>query len=284
MDGCEIEAQCSIVGIWCRLRMLLSPLMWLNIVITCMLMIRRVYLTLPRNYFYFASGIDLWTDCQLITFRALWFQHAPELSKEVGCEGKWDGSISPTGLEKSFPSNVCFFQCRQLGSQVHSNGEVDGLGMCSILDGIVMPHSHHSTRLFWPQSSLKKASHEKDPTGIHCRALSPTTWCIAFVRSTFCSGRYAEMHQLWGWQADNFLSSARWLHSSWTNALNIEHCHKRIDWCSRLISIFVVDVVSHEHWQFHIHTDSLCPKYVWIGYRMYVSQYQGFPFWIFNCV
>ena len=41
-------------------------------------------------------------DCQLITFRALRFQHAPELSKEVGCEGKWDGSISPTGLENPF--------------------------------------------------------------------------------------------------------------------------------------------------------------------------------------
>ena len=34
-------------------------------------------------------------------------RHAPELSKEVDCECKWDGSISPTGLEKSFPSNVC---------------------------------------------------------------------------------------------------------------------------------------------------------------------------------
>ena len=67
---------------------------------------------------------------------------------------------------------------------------------------------------------------------------------------------------LWGWQANDFISSASWLHSSWTNALNIEHCHKRIDQYSRLISIFVVDVVSHKHWQFHIHTDSLCPKYV----------------------
>ena len=154
---------------------------------------------------------------------------------------------------------------------VHSNGvgsysmkipQVDGPEECSILDRTAIAHSHHSRRLFWPQSSLKKASHEKDPTGIHCRALSPTTWCIVFVRSTFCSGRYAEMRQLWGWQANDFLSSASWLRSSWTNALNIEHCHKRIDRCSRLISIFVVDVVSHEHRQFHIHTDSLCPKYV----------------------
>jgi len=48
--------------------------------------------------------------------------------------------------------------------------EVDGLGMCSILDGIVMPHSHHSTRL-----SLKKVSHEKGPTGHHNHdSLSPT--------------------------------------------------------------------------------------------------------------
>ena len=66
MDGCEIEAQCPIVGIWCRLRMLLSPLMWLDIVKICMLMIRRVYLTPPRNYYYFYFASDLWTDCQLI--------------------------------------------------------------------------------------------------------------------------------------------------------------------------------------------------------------------------
>ena len=108
----------------------------------CMLMIRRVYLTPLRNYYYFASGIDLSTDCQLITFRALWFQHAPELSKEVGCEGKWDGSICPTGLEKSFPSNVCFFQCQKSGSSAfkwsrklfYENSQLDGSGECFILD------------------------------------------------------------------------------------------------------------------------------------------------------
>ena len=78
----KLEIQCSIVGFW------LHP--WQSSINLrehgkniCMLMIRQVYLTLPRNYYYFASGIDLWTDCQLITFRALWFQHAPELSKEV---------------------------------------------------------------------------------------------------------------------------------------------------------------------------------------------------------
>ena len=205
MDGCEIEAQCLIIGIWCHLRMLLSPLMWLNIVKICMPMIRRVYLTPLRNYYYFASGIDLWTDCQLITFRALWFQHAPELSKEVGCEGKWDGSISPTGLGKSFPSNVCFFQCRRSGSSAfkwsrklfYENSQVDGPGECSILDRTAIPHSHHSRRLFWPQSSLKKASHEKDPTGIHCHALSPTTCIIALCsgRSMNPEARYAEMRQ-----------------------------------------------------------------------------------------
>ena len=146
-------------------------------------MIQRVYLTLLRNYFYFASGIDLSTDCQLITFCALRFQHAPELSKEVDCECKWDGSISPTGLEKSFPSNVCFFQCRRSGSSAlkwsrklsYENSQVYGPGECSILDRTVITHSHDSRRLFWSQSSLKKASHEKDPTEIHCRALSPTT-------------------------------------------------------------------------------------------------------------
>ena len=81
---------------------------------------------------------------------------------------------------------------------MHSNGEVDGLGKCSILDGIVMPHSHHSTRLFWPQSSLKKASHEKDPTGIHCHALSPTTCILALCsgRSINPEVRYAETGQV----------------------------------------------------------------------------------------
>ena len=94
MDGCEIEAWNTMFDrrflvltvfhqFTVRLRMLLSPFMWLNIVKICMPMIRQVYLTLLRNYYYFASGIDLSTDCQLITFRALWFQHVPELSKEV---------------------------------------------------------------------------------------------------------------------------------------------------------------------------------------------------------
>ena len=169
-------------------------------------MIQRVYLTPLRNYFYFASGIDLSTDCQLITFRTLWFQHAPELSKEVDCGGKWDGSISPTGLEKSFHSNVCFFQCRRSGSSAfkwsrklfYENSQVDEPGECSILDRTTIPHSNDSRRLFWPQSSLKKASHEKNPTGLHCHALSPTTCIISL-----CSGRpmnpearYAEMRQV----------------------------------------------------------------------------------------
>jgi len=163
----EIEVQCSIVGSWCHLRMLLSPLMWLNIVKICMLMIRRVYLTPLRNYYYFASGIDLWSDYQLITFHTLWFQHAPELSKEVDCEGKWDGSISHTGLEKSFPSNVCFFQCRRSGSSgvkwrrnlFNENSQVDGPGECSILDRTAIPQSHHSKRLFRPQLNLQGTTH-----------------------------------------------------------------------------------------------------------------------------
>jgi len=59
---------------------------------------------------------------------------------------------------------------------MHSNGEVDGLGKCSILDRIVMPYSHHSRRL-----SLKKASHEKGPTGHHNHAslsLSLYVWNV----------------------------------------------------------------------------------------------------------
>ena len=148
------------------------------------------YLSLAKNYFYWAA-----LTCELIvnrpTFRALWFWYAPELSKKVDCEDKWDGS--------TFHSHVCFFQCRQLGSQVHSNGEVDGLGMCSILDGIVMPHSHHSRRL-----SLKKGSHEKGPTGYHNHAsLSPTgiiPWsafgCGMFSGVRGLEARYSESCQV----------------------------------------------------------------------------------------
>jgi len=112
------------------------------------------------------------------------------------------------------------------------NSQVDGLGECSILDRTAIIHSHHSRRLFWPQSSLKKASHEKDPTGIHCHALSPTTCIIALCsgRSKNSEVRYAKMHQLWGWQADNFLSSASWLHSLWTNALNIDQYVFNLGW------------------------------------------------------
>ena len=160
--------------------------------------------------------------CELIvnwpTFRVLWLQYAPELSKEVDCEDKWDGSISSTILEKPFHSNVCFFQCRRLGSQVHSNGEVDGLGKCSILDGIVIPHSHHSRRL-----SLKKASHEKGPTGRHNHAsLSPTgiiPWssfvCGMFLGVRGLEARYAEACQvaarLVSWRFPVFCKLVYWI-------------------------------------------------------------------------
>ena len=117
MDGCEIEAWNTMFDrrflvssltvfhqFTVRLRMLLSPLMWLDIVKICMLMIRQVYLTLPRNYYYFASGIDLWTDCQLthVLRPVIWTCSRVEQGGWL-----WYGSISPTGLEKFFPSNVC---------------------------------------------------------------------------------------------------------------------------------------------------------------------------------
>ena len=136
----------------------------------------------------------------------------------------WNGSISHTSLEKSFPFNVCFFQCRGSGSSgvkwsrklFYENFQIDGLGECSILDRTAIPHSHHSRRLFWPQLSLKKASREKDPTGLHCHALLPTTYII-----TLCSGRsmnpearYADMRQLCSWQANDFLIHCELMH--WT--------------------------------------------------------------------
>jgi len=51
--------------------MLLSPLMWLNIVKICMLMIRRVYLTLPRNCFFI---LQAGSTCELIVN---WSRFAP---------------------------------------------------------------------------------------------------------------------------------------------------------------------------------------------------------------
>ena len=51
----------------------------------------------------------------------------------------------------------------------NENSQVNGPGECSILDRTAIPHSHYSTRLFWPKSSLK-AFHEKDPIGLHCHA------------------------------------------------------------------------------------------------------------------
>jgi len=143
-------------------------------------MIRRVYLTPLRNYYYFASGIDLSTDCQLITFRALRFQHAPELSKEVdygmavylllALKNPFPPMSVSSSVDDQGSGSSAFKWSRKL---FYENSQVDGPGECSILDRTAIPHSHDSRRLFWSQSYLKKASHEKDPTGIHCRALSP---------------------------------------------------------------------------------------------------------------
>ena len=50
------------------------------------------------------------STCELIvnwsTFRALWLQYSPGLSKEVDCEDKWDGGISPTILVLHLSLNV----------------------------------------------------------------------------------------------------------------------------------------------------------------------------------
>ena len=114
--------------------------------------------------------------------------------------------MSPTGLEKSFLSNVYFFQCQGSGSSAgkwsrklfDENSQDDRPEECSILDRTAIPHSHHSRRLFWPQSSLKKASHEKDPIGLHCHALLPTTCIVALDngRSMNPEVRYAEIGQV----------------------------------------------------------------------------------------
>ena len=68
---------------------------------------------------------------------------------------------------------------------MHSNGEVDRLGKCSILDRIVMPHSHHSRRL-----SLKKASYKKGLTGYDNHASLFLSLCVWNVFGSQRSGGY----------------------------------------------------------------------------------------------
>ena len=74
------------------------------------------------------------------------------------------------------------------GKQFNKNSQADALGKCSIPDGTAIAHSHHSRRLFWPQSSLNNASHEKDLTGLHHHASSPTTGIVTL--SPFVCGMF----------------------------------------------------------------------------------------------
>ena len=269
MDGYEIEAQCSIIGIWCHLRMLLSPLMWLNIVKICMPVIWQVYLTPLKNYFYFASGIDLWTDCQLITFHALRFQHAPELSKEVGCKGKWDGSISPTGLENPFT-------LMSVSSSVNNQGLVHWNGVGSY--SMKIPKSMDQENvLFWIGQRWLICITQEGCSGLShiWRRLLMRKTQQGFIATLYrCFISHHMHHHFMQWEAyesrgyvyrnapsfseaNDFLSSASWLHSSWTNALNIKHYYKGIHRCSRLISMFLICgrcgltwtlAIPHSHW------------------------------------
>jgi len=66
---------------------------------------------------------------------------------------------------------------------MHSNGEVNRLGKCSILDGIVMSHSHHLRRL-----SLKKVSHKKGLTGHQKHASLSLSLCVWNVFGSQRSG------------------------------------------------------------------------------------------------
>jgi len=131
------------------------------------------------------------------------------------------------------------------GKQFNESSQVNGLGKCSILDGTAIPRSHHSRRLFCPQSSLKKASHEKDLTGLHHHASSPTTGIVTlspFVCGMFLGvggldARYTGTSQvaarLVSWRFPVFRKLASF-NMSWS----IDHYQKRIDWCqcSRLVS------------------------------------------------
>ena len=67
---------------------------------------------------------------------------------------------------------------------------------------------------------------------------------------------------LWGWQADDFLSSTSWLHSSWTNALNIEH------W-----SMFEIDQYVFNLWWMWSHTNIGNSTFTLIVYVLSMFKY-----------
>jgi len=60
------KIQCSIVGFWCHPWQSSINDVTLNASITLDVIEHCKYLTLAKNYFYCVSGIDLWTDRQLI--------------------------------------------------------------------------------------------------------------------------------------------------------------------------------------------------------------------------
>ena len=85
------KIQRSIVGFWCHPPIndvTLNASIILDVIEHCKYLTKTIFIVRAAS------------TCQLIvnwpTFRAMWLQYAPELSKEFDCEGKWDGSISPT--------------------------------------------------------------------------------------------------------------------------------------------------------------------------------------------
>jgi len=60
------KIQCSIIGFWCHPWQSSINDVTLNASITLDVIEHCKYLTPAKNYFYCVSGIDLWTDCQLI--------------------------------------------------------------------------------------------------------------------------------------------------------------------------------------------------------------------------
>ena len=85
------KIQRSIVGFWCHPPIndvTLNASIILDVIEHCKYLTKTIFIVRAAS------------TCQLIvnwpTFRAMWLQYAPELSKEFDCEGKWDGGIFPT--------------------------------------------------------------------------------------------------------------------------------------------------------------------------------------------
>jgi len=241
----------------------------------------------------------------MIMFCARWY--APKLNKEVGCNNSI--SSAPSGASASVII-YCLLWLAHTEDQIlisKWSGKLVEVSKWMDIECILFWMGQrcfiHITQegYSWPLPSLRNFSR---PTELHRHASSPTTRIITlspFLCAVFFGvgglriqrlGMQKCTKLLWGLQADDFLSSASWPHSSWTWTLNI--VRKGLidvwDWsvsenklqCLIKTCIWFEVLIcggygpySHANigiaGQFfacliyrgqHIHTDKLCPQYV----------------------